>query len=350
MGRRLRKEPKNKKLFYKYLSIITLVSLFSVLIVCSTYLGIASKYRNDEQLSTLERNTTIISKNSEKILSQFSGKYNSGEEVDISPLSMICNTINNMSAALDADIFIINMNGEVVVCKEMMSDRFRFDSKAACVVHGGYKIDQSIIDAATDKDYTEVGRLGTTFVRTQITAASPIKINNKTVAIVIATEKITSSWYGYAKRMLQIFLVAALFSLVLSFLAVYYLSYRLTRPLRDMATATEHYSQGDFSYKVRVRGHDEVAQLSEAFNTMAMSLSALESSRRSFVANVSHELKTPMTSIGGFIDGMLDGTISEDKYDYYLRIVSDEVKRLSRLVTGMLNMSKLEAGEMQINL
>jgi len=148
-----------------------------VLIVCSTYLGIASKYRNDEQLSTLERNTTIISKNSEKILSQFSGKYNSGEEIDISPLSMICNTINNMSAALDADIFIINMNGEVVVCKEMMSDRFRFDSKTACVVHGGYKIDQSIINAATDKDYTEVGRLGTTFVRTQITAASPIKIN-----------------------------------------------------------------------------------------------------------------------------------------------------------------------------
>ena len=251
---------------------------------------------------------------------------------------MICNTINNMSAALDADIFIINMNGEVVVCKEMMSDRFRFDSNAVCVVHGGYKIDQSIIDAATDKDYTEVGRLGKTFVRTQITAASPIRINNKTVAIVIATKKITSSWYGYAKRMLQIFLV------------VYYLSYRLTRPLRDMATATEHYSQGDFSYKVKVRGHDEVAQLSEAFNTMAMSLSALESSRRSFVANVSHELKTPMTSIGGFIDGMLDGTISEDKYDYYLRIVSDEVKRLSRLVTGMLNMSKLEAGEMQINL
>ena len=206
MGRRLRNEPKNKKLFYKYLSIITLVSLFSVLLVCSTYLGIASKYRNDEQLSTLERNTTIISQNSEKILSQFSGKYNSGEEVDISPLSMICNTINNMSAALDADIFIINMNGEVVVCKEMMSDRFRFDSNAVCVVHGGYKIDQSIIDAATDKDYTEVGRLGKTFVRTQLTAASPIKLNNKTVAIVIATEKITSSWYSYAKRMLQEYL------------------------------------------------------------------------------------------------------------------------------------------------
>lgn len=343
-------KPRKKALFYKYLSIITSVSLLSVMIVCSTYLFIATRYWNREQLSTLERNTTIISRNSEKILGRFSGNYDSGEEIDISPLSMICNTINNMSAAIDSDIFIINMNGEVVVCKEMMSDKFSFDSKAKCVVHGGYHIDSSIIEAATEEDYTEIGRLGGTFVRTQLSAASPIKLNGKTVAIVIATQKITSSWYNYAKRIMQIFLVAALFSLVVSFATVYYLSYRLTRPLREMVTATQHYAQGDFSYKVKVRGHDELAQLAEAFNTMAMSLSALESSRRSFVANVSHELKTPMTSIGGFIDGMLDGTISSDRYEHYLRIVSDEVKRLSRLVTGMLNMSKLEAGEMQINL
>ena len=348
-GNRVRK-PKNKKLFYKYLSIITSVSLLSVLIVCSTYLGIASKYRNTEQLNTLVRNTDIISKNSEKILGEFSGNYDGGEEVDISPLSMICNTISNMSSAIDADIFIINMNGEVVVCKEMMNKRFRFDANSKCVVHSGYKIDQSVIDQAAEKDYTEIGRLGGTFVKTQLSAASPIKLNGKTVAIVIASEKITLSWYSYAKRILQIFLVAALLSLVVSFLTVYYLSYRLTRPLRDMASATEHYAQGDFSYKVKVRGHDEVAQLSEAFNAMATSLSVLESSRRSFVANVSHELKTPMTSIGGFIDGMLDGTIPEDRYEHYLRIVSDEVKRLSRLVTGMLNMSKLEAGEMKMNL
>lgn len=349
MGKHKIAKDKSKKLFYKYLLIITSVILLSVLIVCSTYLVIATKYLNTEQLSTLERNTTIISQNSEKILSQFSN-YKNDDEVDISPLTMICNTISNMSSAIDADMFIINMNGEVVVCKEMMSERFRFDSSAKCVVHGGYKISESIIEAATDEDYTEIGRLDGAFVRMQLTAASPIKINGNTVAIVIATQKITSSWYDYARRILQTFLVAILLALVVSFITVYYLSYRLTRPLRDMAKATQHYAQGDFSYKVKVRGHDEVAQLGEAFNSMAMSLSVLESSRRSFVANVSHELKTPMTSIGGFIDGMLDGTISEDRYEYYLKIVSDEVKRLSRLVTGMLNMSKLEAGEMNMNL
>jgi signal transduction histidine kinase len=81
---------------------------------------------------------------------------------------------------------------------------------------------------------------------------------------------------------------------------------------------------------------------------MATALSVLESSRRSFVANVSHELKTPMTTIGGFIDGMLDGTIPPEKHDEYLSIVSGEVKRLSRLVTSMLNLSKIEAGELEI--
>ena len=116
-----------------------------------------------------------------------------------------------------------------------------------------------------------------------------------------------------------------------------------------MSYASKRYADGDFSYKVSVKGDDEMAELAMAFNKMASSLAVLESSRRSFVANVSHELKTPMTTIGGFIDGILDGTIDKSQEEHYLQIVSDEVKRLSRLVTGMLNMSKLEAGEMKIN-
>ena len=77
---------------------------------------------------------------------------------------------------------------------------------------------------------------------------------------------------------------------------------------------------------------DEVAELGEALNSMAVSLSSVEMMRRSFIANVSHELRTPMTSIAGFLDGMLDGTIPEEKQAYYMKSVSDEVKRLSRLV------------------
>ena len=85
-----------------------------------------------------------------------------------------------------------------------------------------------------------------------------------------------------------------------------------------------------------------------AFNNMAKSLSNLEAMRRSFVANVSHELRTPMTSIAGFIDGILDGTIAPEKQTHYLHIVSEEVKRLSRLVRSMLNLSRIEAGELKV--
>lgn len=74
--------------------------------------------------------------------------------------------------------------------------------------------------------------------------------------------------------------------------------------------------------------------MARGFNEMASALATTENMRRSFVANVSHELKTPMTTIGGFIDGILDGTIPKERHEHYLRIVSDEVRRLSRLGTG----------------
>ena len=84
--------------------------------------------------------------------------------------------------------------------------------------------------------------------------------------------------------------------------------------------------------RIPVTGKDEIAELATALNNMAISLSGVEDMRRSFVANVSHELKTPMTTIAGFIDGILDGTIPPERQSHYLKIISDEVKRLSRLV------------------
>ena len=72
--------------------------------------------------------------------------------------------------------------------------------------------------------------------------------------------------------------------------------------------------------------------------------------RRNFIANTSHELKTPMTTIAGFVDGILDGTIPEEKRNHYLKIVSQEVKRLSRLVKTMLDLSKIDSGEMKLRL
>ena len=93
-----------------------------------------------------------------------------------------------------------------------------------------------------------------------------------------------------------------------------------------------------------------MTELIVEFNSMADSLEALENSRRNFVSSVSHEFKTPMTTIGGFINGILDGTIPPEKQNYYLEIVSSEVKRLSKMVNAMLNISRIETGNLTLNI
>ena len=116
-----------------------------------------------------------------------------------------------------------------------------------------------------------------------------------------------------------------------------------------MAQAAKQFAKGDFSVRVSETSNDEIGALAVSFNNMAESLSSAEVTRRSFIANVSHELKTPMTTIAGFIDGILDGTIPPEKNSYYLQIVSEEIKRLSRLVKSMLDLSRLDNGELKLN-
>ena len=186
-------------------------------------------------------------------------------------------------------------------------------------------------------------------MKKQLVAAEPVKVGEETAAVVFAVAPMTAGFTNYAMNILKMFIFACLMAFSVGFIAVYFLTASLIKPLHDMSEATKAYAEGDFGPRVKVKGDDELAELVRAFNKMASDLSLLESSRRSFVANVSHELKTPMTTIGGFIDGILDGTIPESQQKHYLSIVSDETKRLSRLVTAMLNMSKIEAGELKLN-
>ena len=117
-----------------------------------------------------------------------------------------------------------------------------------------------------------------------------------------------------------------------------------TETLRELSRAAKQFAHGDFSARINPDGAgDEVAELATAFNNMADSLDRSETLRQEFISNISHELKTPMTTIAGFMDGMLDGTIPAEKHAYYMQTVSDEVKRLSRLVRSMLDISRMKS-------
>lgn len=132
-------------------------------------------------------------------------------------------------------------------------------------------------------------------------------------------------------------------------IAVYFITERIIHPLRGMTSAAKQFAKGDFQTRVTVYGEDEVSQLGYAFNNMAESLDNLEKMRNSFLASVSHDLRTPMTTISGFIDGITSGAIPPEKHEYYLGVISAEVHRLSRLVSQLLDISRLESGDRKFN-
>ncbi len=144
--------------------------------------------------------------------------------------------------------------------------------------------------------------------------------------------------------------VAGLWIMLAALVAIYFTTERIIGPLREISRASKKLMIGQFDVRVHVHGRDEVAELAVAFNQMASSLENLDRMRNSFVANVSHDLRTPMTTISGFIDGILDGVIPPDERDHYLRVVSDEVRRLSRLVTALLDVSRLQAGDRKFDM
>jgi len=143
---------------------------------------------------------------------------------------------------------------------------------------------------------------------------------------------------------LRIFLFSVALVLVVAMIIIYWVSLRITSPLKALNNAARDIAQGHFERRVSLDANMEISELVDSFNKMADSIEQLENMRSSFVANVSHDLRTPMTTITGFVQGILDGTIPPEKQNQYLSIVLDETKRLSRLVTDLLDVSKIEQG------
>ena len=162
------------------------------------------------------------------------------------------------------------------------------------------------------------------------------------VGVVYAVSLSTSAdsmWQGFV----GLFFMTAFVVLMIAFMASSITAMRQVQPIREMVQATRQYAEGDFDVRMKDYGrNDEMGELAASFNNMAETLQQTERQRREFIANISHELKTPMTTIAGYTDGILDGTIPPENERQYLQIISDESRRLSRLVRRMLDVSQLQ--------
>ena len=124
---------------------------------------------------------------------------------------------------------------------------------------------------------------------------------------------------------------------------------QLLKPLVEITKTAETYAEGDFSARLEQTGEPELDRLTDTMNRMADFIDSNERSRKRFVSDVSHELKTPMTTIGGYVDAILDGAVPKEEERHYLEVVSSEVRRMSRMVNSMLNISKFEEGTLSPN-
>lgn len=329
-------------LFAKYLTVITALMLVSYIVLASSLTVFLSNRWAKETQELLQVNVKQSAEYTENLLS----KCYTREDAE-NALVIMCNNIGVTATAIDTDIFFVNHEGKVIICREDFLYTYSSNSDG-CLVHSGYTIPKEIIEQVSQGEYFSRKEIDGLFTEDTFFAGYPVYMGDTFVGAFFASTPVEAKLKEYASNMVGMYFWSAIFAAALSFLVIYAFTAKLTNPLRQMSNATKSYAQGDFSKRVSVRGSDELAELCQSFNQMATALSVLESSRRSFVANVSHELKTPMTTIGGFIDGMLDGTIPLEKHEEYLGVVSVEVKRLSRLVTSMLNLSKIEAGELEI--
>jgi signal transduction histidine kinase len=183
-----------------------------------------------------------------------------------------------------------------------------------------------------------------------ITYAVPVYIDGHELAGSVFVCSSAGSLYMLVEIMIKTIIMASLWVMLAALIAVYFITEKIIGPLKDMGKAAKSFAAGRFDVRVPVIGHDEVAELATAFNNMAGSLASLEEMRRTFLANVSHDLRTPMTTIGGFIDGILEGAIPREKHAYYLSIIASEVRRLSRLVSTLLDIARIQAGERKFNM
>ncbi len=239
-----------------------------------------------------------------------------------------------ISRVTDTNIVLCDQDGYVILCS---------DAQSGCE-HQGLQLNreylQQIIDQGGD---TVTGVIQGLYTDKRNAVFQPIQIDGQTAGIVIISSP-TNTITQVLNRISNIFLTAAFFVIALAVMAVSVFARRESKPLQDMAKAATAFGHGNLDSRVKLEEDysEEMEELALAFNNMASSLQKSETKRQEFVANVSHELKTPMTTISGYIDGILDGTIPPERQEHYLRIVSDETKRLSRLVRSMLDVSRLQ--------
>ena len=302
-----------------------LLLLTALLLVGTSFQMLVRDYLNQQALTGLE--------NDGKAIAQLASAYYT--EGSLSQRDFLVN-LSVAANVSDADAVIFDRQGRLILCS---------DAPFGCE-HQGWQISEDYLDKVLENGIArDTGVFDRLYSNVRYVVSVPIRDARSGIGIgmVMVSCSMTST-NAILDKLQDIFLFVSLLAVVITVVIMSVLARRHSRPLRKMAKTAVAFGHGDLKARVPLSDHyaREVEELALAFNNMAESLEKSETQRQEFVTNVSHELKTPMTTIGGYVDGILDGTIPEERQRHSLTLVSDEIKRLSRLVRSMLDISRLQ--------
>ena len=331
-----------KSLYKRQFMLMAGVILISFALLGGAFVTLSYQYAVQEKRDSLGDNAKYIAQSFMRSLSTASTTL--GQQNDYAV------NIDTLAKVSDSYVIVTETDGLIF---------YSSDGSDGSNLAGGVVPSYMVSQVAATGSYSGMTDLGGIFPEKRFVAGTPILVQTidfKTgqglvvqdklfgmVFVAAETASLTEMWRAFA----SIFFFTSIVVLLIAFITSSVTSLRQTKPLKEMAEAARKFGHGEFD--VRVSGScercDEVGELATAFDAMADSLAKSEARRSEFVANISHELKTPMTTIAGFSDGILDGTITPDHEKAALQTISSETRRLSRLVRRMLDLSRLQSAE-----
>ena len=332
-----------KSVFTKYMSVFVLILLLSFLILTTILSALVNGYNIDEKMRAMTDaahsvSMYLVNAFNESALGDFD-EYLYTQGSRLTPfINLLSYNVDNMV------LWIIDADGQTVFTGGSKPEGG--ENSALPSPNGRYILPRSVQSTLMEEGYVSGnGTLDGFFQTSHCTYGVAIRTSDGQFvgAVVASTE--TDGMSELLEAMNKTVLMSTLWVMLAALIAVYFMTERMVAPLRTMSRAARHFASGKFDVRVPVTGSDEIAELAQAFNNMAEGLAAIDEMQRSFIANVSHDLRTPMTTISGFIDGILSGAIPQEKQEYYLGVISSEVRRLSRLVSTLLDISRIQAGE-----
>ena len=317
-----------KSIFTKYVAFITLLMAFSIALLVLTISTMLSSY-------STETKSTLMNKTADSVAVAMETYFHYTDEDSIS--ESIVNDINGIAEISETLVYVIGDSGRLLITNDkdftMGLDMLREDT---------------VENIIADPGSYSISHIEGTFEKLRFNVFRTLRQNDGNNGVIIISS-LSNRDESLSGPMVRTILVASIWIILASSITAYTLFQSITDPLKKLGEAAKAFAKGDFKKRVYVSGNDEVARLASAFNNMARALEKNEELRNSFLGSVSHDLRTPMTVILGFVDGIRDGTIPPSKQDYYLETISSEVRRLSRLVNSLLEISKIQSGEKKLN-